>query len=61
MRNGLAVVMTDRNACGGCFSIIPPQVHIELNQKRKLIHCENCGRILVNESFFTEEKEVLGV
>lgn len=61
MRNGLAVVMTDRNACGGCFSIIPPQVHIELNQKRKLIHCENCGRILVNESFFTEEKEALAV
>lgn len=61
MRNGLAVVMTDRKACGGCFSIIPPQVHIDLNQKRKLIHCENCGRILVNESFFTEEKDALAI
>lgn len=57
MRNGLAVVMTDRNACGGCFSIIPPQVHIELNQRRRLIHCENCGRILVDESFFDEAQE----
>lgn len=54
MRNGLAVVNTDRDACGGCFSIIPPQVHIELRQKTRLIHCENCGRILVDESFFTE-------
>ncbi len=59
MRNGLAVVMTDRNACGGCFSIIPPQVHIELNQRRRLIHCENCGRILVNEKFFDEVNEAL--
>ncbi len=57
MRNGLAVVSTDRNACGGCFSIIPPQVHIELNQRRRLIHCENCGRILVDEGFFDEVNE----
>ena len=57
MRNGLAVVTTDRNACGGCFSIIPPQVHIELNQRRRLIHCENCGRILVDDGFFDEVKE----
>ncbi|MEZ4771575.1 MAG: C4-type zinc ribbon domain-containing protein [Bacteroidia bacterium] len=54
MRNGLAVVNTDRDACGGCFSIIPPQIHIELKQRRKLIHCENCGRILVDEGFFEE-------
>lgn len=57
MRNGLAVVTTDRNACGGCFSIIPPQVHIELKQRSRLITCENCGRILVDESFFTEAEE----
>ncbi|MCB9236174.1 MAG: hypothetical protein H6581_31285 [Bacteroidia bacterium] len=52
MRNGLAVVGTDRDACGGCFAIIPPQVHLELRQKKKLITCENCGRILVDHSFF---------
>jgi hypothetical protein len=57
MRNGLAVVTTDRNACGGCFSIIPPQVHIELKQRRRLIHCENCGRILVDDTFFDEVQE----
>lgn len=57
MRNGLAVVTTDRRACGGCFSIIPPQVHIELKQRSRMIYCENCGRILVDESFFDESKE----
>lgn len=60
MRNGLAVVTTDRGACGGCFSIIPPQVHIDLKQRERLIHCENCGRILVDETFFDEVKEELG-
>ncbi|MEO1384711.1 MAG: C4-type zinc ribbon domain-containing protein [Bacteroidota bacterium] len=50
---------TDRSACGGCFSIIPPQVHIELKQRSRLIHCENCGRILVDDSFFDEAREVL--
>lgn len=59
MRNGLAVVNTDRDACGGCFSIIPPQVHIELKQRTRLIHCENCGRILADESFFDEANEAL--
>lgn len=59
MRNGLAVVTTDRKACGGCFSIIPPQVHIDLHKRERLIHCENCGRILVDEGFFDEEREGL--
>ena len=56
MRNGLAVVSIDRDACGGCFSIVPPQTLIELKQKIRLIHCENCGRLLVDESFFEEVK-----
>lgn len=54
MRNGLAVVTTDRGACGGCFSIIPPQVHIDLSRRERLIHCENCGRLLVDPTFFEE-------
>lgn len=54
VRNGLAVVTTDRDACGGCFSVIPPQTLIELKQRTRLIHCENCGRLLVDEGFFEE-------
>ena len=61
MRNGLAVVTTDRRACGGCFSLIPPQIQIDINQQKRLIHCENCGRMLVSGSFFEEIRTELGI
>lgn len=54
MRNGLAVVNTDRGACGGCFAIVPAQTHLEIRQKQKLLICENCGRMIVDQSFFRE-------
>ncbi|HHG85397.1 MAG TPA: hypothetical protein ENJ82_11680 [Bacteroidetes bacterium] len=60
MRNGLAVVYTDRDACGGCFAIIPPQTHLEIRQKKKLLICENCGRMLVDKSFFAAMVESEG-
>lgn len=47
-RNGLAVVPVDRDACGGCFNQIPPQVQLEISQRKKIIACEHCGRILVD-------------
>jgi predicted nucleic acid-binding Zn-ribbon protein len=58
MRNGLAVVSVDRGACGGCFAIIPPQRHYEIKQKKKIIVCENCGRILVDQSFFEQAEQL---
>lgn len=48
-RNGLAVVPVVRDACGGCFYSIPPQKQSEIKQHKKIIACENCGRILVDE------------
>lgn len=48
-RNGLAVVTISRNACGGCFNTIPPQLQLEIAQRKKIIACEHCGRILVDE------------
>lgn len=48
-RNGLAVVPVERDACGGCFNAIPPQKQSEIRQRKKVIICENCGRILVDE------------
>ena len=45
-RNGLAVVTVDRDACGGCFNRIPPQVQLEVCLHKKIIACEHCGRIL---------------
>jgi len=46
MRNGLAVVPVRRGACGGCFNIVPPQKQAEIREKKKIIVCEHCGRIL---------------
>ena len=52
-RNGLAVVKVSRSACGGCFNIVPPQRQAEIKEKRKIILCEYCGRILAD--VITEE------
>ncbi len=49
-RNGLAVVTVARGACGGCFNRIPPQLQIEIGVMKKIIACEHCGRVLVDES-----------
>jgi len=46
-KNGLAVVPVDRDSCGGCFNRIPPQRQLDIVQKKKIIICEHCGRILV--------------
>jgi predicted nucleic acid-binding Zn-ribbon protein len=48
-RNGLAVVPVERDACGGCFNAIPPQKQSEIKQRKKVMVCENCGRILVDD------------
>jgi uncharacterized protein len=48
-RNGLAVVAVARDACGGCFNRIPPQRHLDIRMHKKIIVCEYCGRILVDE------------
>jgi uncharacterized protein len=47
-RNGLAVVPILRDSCGGCFNVIPPQRQSEIRQRKKIIVCEHCGRILVD-------------
>lgn len=49
-RNGLAVVTIERGACGGCFNKIPPQHQLEISMHKKIIVCEYCGRILVDDS-----------
>ncbi len=48
-RNGLAVVTIQRDACGGCFNKIPPQRQMDIANRKKIIVCEYCGRILVDE------------
>ncbi|MBK6544983.1 MAG: hypothetical protein IPO78_00700 [Saprospiraceae bacterium] len=54
-RNGLAVVTVKRNACGGCFNQIPPQVQLEIGLRKKIIACEHCGRVLVDDQIMEVE------
>ncbi|MGD2034618.1 MAG: C4-type zinc ribbon domain-containing protein [Bacteroidales bacterium] len=56
-RNGLAVVSVERDACGGCFNKIPPQRQLDIKSRKKIIVCEYCGRILVDDDIL-EEKAV---
>ena len=58
-RNGLAVVQIDRDSCGGCFSSIPPQRQMEIKMHKKVIVCENCGRILVDDDIAAKSKAQL--
>lgn len=55
--NGLAVVCIERDACGGCFNKIPPQRQLDIAQRKKIIVCEHCGRILVDAELGVEENE----
>lgn len=52
-KGGKAVVPVKRNACGGCFSRVPPQKILELRRNAQIYLCEQCGRILVSDSIET--------
>ena len=52
-RNGLAVVSVQRDACGGCFNHIPPQLQMDIRLRKKITVCEHCGRILVDSDMET--------
>lgn len=53
-KNGLAVVTISRDSCSGCFNQIPPQRQSDIRQRKKIIVCEHCGRILVDEQMALE-------
>mgnify|MGYP003574951994 FL=1 len=55
--NGLAVVTIERDSCSGCFNKIPPQRQLDIRQRKKVIVCEHCGRILVDEALTQELAE----
>lgn len=57
-RNGLSVVSVERNSCGGCFNNVPPQVKLEIGMHKKIIACEHCGRVLVDQSIVHPEDVV---
>lgn len=60
-RNGLAIVKVLRDACGGCYNIVPPQRQAEVRERKKIIVCEHCGRIFYDvENIVVEEPKKTG-
>ena len=55
VRNGLALVSVDRDACGGCFNKIPSQRQLDIKLHKKVIVCEHCGRILIDSNILAEQ------
>jgi len=56
-RNRLGVVTVSRDSCGGCFNKIPPQLQMEINNRKKIIACEHCGRVLVDDDILSVGKK----
>ena len=59
-KNGLAVVSIDRDSCSGCHNKIPAQMQSEIRQRKKIIICEHCGRVLVDEGIVLEIEQEYG-
>jgi hypothetical protein len=59
VKNRLAVVTIDRDSCAGCFTKIPPQRQLDIRQRKKIIVCENCGRIIVDSDLAEEVRNNL--
>ncbi len=57
-KNGLAVVTIVRGTCGGCYNAVPPQIQIEIAQKKEIIACENCGRVIVADDIATSVDKI---
>ncbi|MCU0318389.1 MAG: C4-type zinc ribbon domain-containing protein [Amoebophilaceae bacterium] len=55
--NGLAVVVVTREACGGCFSKVPPQKQADVQEKKSIIMCEHCGRIIADVIVVAEPED----
>ena len=45
-RDGVGMVSIIGQACGGCYSQLPPQTVIEIKQNNQIITCPGCGILL---------------
>lgn len=54
--NGLAIVAIERESCRGCFNKITSQRQIDVKMRKKIIVCEYCGRILIDEELANENE-----
>lgn len=51
-----AVAPIKRNACSGCFNVVPPQLILEIKKNIRMYVCEHCGRILVSEDLAADTR-----
>ncbi|MCY4298962.1 MAG: hypothetical protein OXC61_06650 [Flavobacteriaceae bacterium] len=57
-KNGLAIVTHDeQGAAGGSFFVIPPQLQLEIANRKRIIKDEHSGRILVDPHLAEEEQK----
>jgi predicted nucleic acid-binding Zn-ribbon protein len=56
VHNKLAVVVVKREACGGCFNKVPPQKQADIKEKKSIVTCEHCGRIIADVIRLPEEE-----
>ncbi len=54
VKNGIGVATIQRESCSGCFGGIPPQRQSDIKQRKKIIVCENCGRVLIDSGLAEE-------
>ncbi|MCK9557333.1 MAG: C4-type zinc ribbon domain-containing protein [Candidatus Cloacimonetes bacterium] len=47
-KDNLAVVYNRDGSCGGCGFVLRQQMRIELQLRKKIVYCENCGRIIID-------------
>ncbi|MCF7809865.1 hypothetical protein K9N50_02625 [bacterium] len=47
LRDGIGIAYLTDNACGYCFSKVPPQRQVEIRRMDDVILCEGCGCIIV--------------
>ena len=57
VKNGLAVVAIERGASVGSYFTIPPQVQLEIANRKRITIDEHSGRILVDAALAEEEKQ----
>ena len=54
--NGLAIVPVERGAAQGSYFTIPPQIQMEIAQRKKLVVDEHSGRILIDAELAADQK-----
>jgi uncharacterized protein len=55
VHNKLAVVVVKKEACGGCFNKVPPQKQADIREKKSIMMCEHCGRIIADVILVPEQ------